>query len=81
MAMRIVITGSRSWNDQPTIRVALAAVWHPCAGLVSELGRAARIRCASPAGRTGAARWSGTPPTGDRAAFRAGPLVFAVTKP
>jgi len=32
---RILITGSRNWNHRPTIRAALAQVWHPLAVLVS----------------------------------------------
>lgn len=32
---RILITGSRTWNHRPTIRTALAQVWHPDAILVS----------------------------------------------
>lgn len=33
--MRILITGSRMWYHRPTIRRALAEVWHPDAVLVS----------------------------------------------
>jgi len=32
---RILITGSRTWIHRPTIRAALAEVWHPAAVLVS----------------------------------------------
>ena len=32
---RILITGSRTWLHRPTIRAALAQVWHPSTVLVS----------------------------------------------
>lgn len=35
MLRRILITGSRTWFHRPTIRAALAQVWHPTAVLVS----------------------------------------------
>ena len=35
MLRRILITGSRTWIHRPTIRAALAEVWHPGGVLVS----------------------------------------------
>ena len=63
---RVLVTGSRDWTDETTIRAALTGVW-------GRADRCARVRCVPPRLRTGspkrsgpagAATWSATPPTG-----------------